>query len=62
VVEPTGANRISEVVRLQKALSGLLIPVDLVVPSQAATNPRCHIPGTLEFTARMQGRVLHDSP
>ena len=61
VVEPTVANRYSEVVRLQKALRGLLIPVDLVVSSQAATNQRCHIPGTLEFTARTQGRVLHDS-
>ena len=61
VVEPTGANRYSEVVRLQKALRGLLIPVDLVVSSQAATNQRCHGPGTLEFTARMQGRLLHDS-
>jgi hypothetical protein len=61
VVEPTVANRYSEVVRLQKALSGLLIPVDLVVSSQAATNQRCHGPGTLEFTARTQGRLLHDS-
>jgi len=61
VVEPTVANRYSEVVRLQKALRGLLIPVDLVVSSQAATNQRCHGPGTLEFTARTQGRVLHDS-
>jgi predicted nucleotidyltransferase len=62
VVEPTVANRYSEVVRLQKALRGLLIPVDLVVSSQAATNQRCHGPGTLEFTARPQGRLLHDSP
>ena len=62
VVEPTGANRISEVVRLRKALRGLLIPVDLVVSSQAATNQRCQVPGTLEFTARTQGRLLHDSP
>ena len=61
LVEPTGANRYSEVVRLQKALRGLLIPVDLVVSSQAATNQRCHVPGTLEFTARTQGRLLHDS-
>ena len=61
VVEPTGANRYSEVVRLQKALRGLLIPVDLVVSSQAATNQRCHGPGTLEFAARTQGRLLHDS-
>jgi predicted nucleotidyltransferase len=62
VVEPTGANRYSEMVRLQKALCGLLIPVELVVSSQAATNQRCHSPGTLEFIARTQGRVLHDSP
>ena len=61
VVEPTGANRYSEVVRLQKALRGLLIPVDLVVFSQAATNQRCQVPGTLEFTARTQGRLPHDS-
>ena len=61
VVEPTGANRYSEVVRLQKALRGLLIPVDLVVSSQAVYNQRCQVPGTLEFTARTQGRLLHDS-
>ena len=61
VVEPTEANRYSEVVRLQKALRGLLIPVDLVVSTQAATNQRCHGPGTLEFAARTQGRLLHDS-
>ena len=61
VVEPTGANRYSEVVRLQKALRGLLIPVDLVVSSQVAYNQPCQVPGTLEFTARTQGRLLHDS-
>ena len=61
LVEPTGANRYSEVVRLQKALRGLLIPVDLVVSSQAVYNQRCHGLGTLEFTARTEGRLLHDS-
>ncbi len=61
VVEPTGANRYSEVVRLQKALRGLLIPVDLVVSSEVRYNERCQVPGTLEFTACRQGRLLHDS-
>jgi len=61
VVEPTVANRNSEMVRLQKALRGLLIPVDLVVSSQAATNQGCHVTRNQEFTARPQGRVLHDS-
>jgi predicted nucleotidyltransferase len=61
VVEPTVANRYSEVVRLQRALRGLLIPVDLVVSSEASYNERCQVAGTLEFTARTEGRVLHDS-
>jgi predicted nucleotidyltransferase len=61
VVEPHVANRYSEMVRLQKALRGLLIPVDLVVTSKARYNERSQIPGTLEFTARTEGRVLHDS-
>ena len=60
-MQPTVANRYSEVVRFQKALRGLLITVDLVVSSQAAYNQRCQVPGTLEFTARTEGRVLHDS-
>jgi len=62
LVEPTVANRISEVVRLQKALCGLLIPVDMIISSQAAYNEHCQVAGTLEFTARPQGRLLHDSP
>ena len=61
VVEPNVASRYSEIVRLQKALRGLLIPVDLVVTSEASYNERSQIPGTLEFTARTEGRVLHDS-
>lgn len=61
VVEPHVASRYSEIVRLQKALRGLLIPVDLVVTSEARYNERSWIPGTLEFTARTEGRVLHDS-
>lgn len=61
VVEPEVASRYSEIVRLQKALRGILIPVDLVVTSVARHNERSLIPGTLEFTARTEGRVLHDS-
>jgi predicted nucleotidyltransferase len=61
VVEPDVTNRYTEIVRLQKALRGLLIPVDLVVTSEARYNQRSQIPGTLEFAARTEGRVLHDS-
>lgn len=61
VVEPELASRYNETVRLQKSLRGILVSVDLVVTSQARYDERCQIPGTVEFTAHRQGRVLHDS-
>lgn len=61
VIEPELSSRYHETVRLQKALRGILMSVDLVVTSQARYNERCRIPGTVEFAAHRQGRVLHDS-
>ena len=61
VVKPELASRYNETVRLQKSLRGILVSVDLVVTSQARYDERCQIPGTVEFTAHRQGRVLHDS-
>jgi predicted nucleotidyltransferase len=61
VVEPELASRYSETVRLQKSLRGILMSIDLVVTSQDRYNERCQIPGTVEFTAHREGRVLHDS-
>lgn len=61
VVEPELTSRYSEMVRLQKALRGVLMSVDLVVISQARFDERCRIPGTLEYAAHREGRVLHDS-
>ena len=61
VVEPELTSRYSEMVRLQKALRGVLMSVDLVVTSEARYNERCRIPGTLEYAAHRDGRVLHDS-
>lgn len=61
VVEPELTSRYTEMVRLQKALRGVLMSVDLVVTSEARYNERCRIPGTLEYAAHREGRVLHDS-
>lgn len=61
VIEPELSSRYNETVRLQKALRGILMSVDLVVTSQARYNERCRIPGTVEFTAHREGRILHDS-
>jgi len=61
VVEPELTSRYGETVRLQKALRGVLMSVDLVVTSQARFDERSRIPGTLEYAAHREGRVLHDS-
>lgn len=61
VVEPEQASRYNETVRLQQSLRGILMSVDLVVTSQDRYNERCQIPGTVEFTAHRDGRVLYDS-
>jgi predicted nucleotidyltransferase len=61
VVEPELTSRYGETVRLQKALRGVLMSVDLVVTSQARFDERSRIPGTLEYVAHREGRVLHDS-
>jgi predicted nucleotidyltransferase len=61
VVEPELTSRYGETVRLQKALRGVLMSVDLVVTSQARFDERSRIPGTLEYAAHREGKVLHDS-
>ena len=61
VVEPEITSRYSETVRLQQALRGVLMSVDLVVTSQARFVKRSRIPGTLDYAAHREGQVLYDS-
>jgi len=61
VVEPSVQSRYAETVRLQRALRGILMSVDVVVTTAEHFRERSAIPGTVEFTAHHQGRVLHDS-
>jgi predicted nucleotidyltransferase len=61
VIQPQVADRYQEMVRLRHALRGLLMPIDLIVTSQAGYDERAQVPGTVEFAARTQGRVLYDA-
>jgi predicted nucleotidyltransferase len=61
VVEPAVNDRYEEMVRLNRALKGLLIPVDLLVVSEQEFECRSSTPGTVEHTARREGRVLYAS-
>ena len=59
VVEPAVSDRYEEMVRLNRALKGLLMPVDLLVVSEMEFEQRSSTPGTVEHTARREGRVLY---
>jgi hypothetical protein len=59
VVEAQVADRYQEMLRLRRVLCRLLMPIDLIVTSQALYDSRAQVPGTLEFAARTQGRVLY---
>ena len=59
VVQPAVNDRYEEMVRLNRALQGLLMPVDLLVVSEQEFEHRSSTPGTVEHTARREGRVLY---
>ena len=60
VVQAEVVSRYAETLRLRRLLKGLLMPIDLVVTSEASFRERSLIPGTLEFRAASEGRVVHD--
>ena len=59
VVEPAIDDRYEEMIRLNRALKGLVMPVDLLVVSDQEFEQRSATPGTVEHTARREGRVLY---
>ncbi|MFM1902433.1 MAG: hypothetical protein RLZZ440_333 [Planctomycetota bacterium] len=59
VVEQVVADRYEEMIRLNRALKGLVMPVDLLVVSEAEFAQRSVTPGTVEHAARREGRVLY---
>ena len=61
VVERTVENRFEETVRLHQALSGLLLPADILLVSEAEFDERSRTPGTLEHAAAKEGRVLYEA-
>jgi predicted nucleotidyltransferase len=59
VVEQVVADRYEEMIRLNRALKGLVMPVNLLVVSEAEFEQRSVTPGTVENAARREGRVLY---
>ena len=61
VVETVVPNRFEEMVRLRRTLDGMLLPVDLLVVSEEEFAKRSQVPGTVEYAAAREGRVLYDA-
>jgi len=59
IVEAIVPNRYEEMIRLNRVLKGLLLPVDLLVVSEHEFESRSRTPGTVEHTASREGRVLY---
>ena len=59
VIKPHVADRYEELVQLNKALRGLLLPVDLLLVSEQEFEERASQAGTVEDAARREGRVLY---
>ena len=59
VIKPHVADRYEELVALDRALAGILMPVDLLLVSEAEFEERAEQAGTVERAARKEGRVLY---
>lgn len=59
VIKPHVADRYEELVALDRALAGILMPVDILLVSEAEFEERAEQPGTVERAARKEGRVLY---
>ena len=53
-------DRVAEMVRLNRVLSPLRMPVDLLVVSEERFYYWSDTPGNIYFTARTEGRVLYE--
>ena len=61
VVEEGVSDRVGEMVRLNRLLRSLDIPVDLLVVSAEKFNYWCDTPGNVYFEAATEGEVLYEA-
>lgn len=58
VIKAHVADRYEELIELDHALAGIIMPVDILLVSEAEFEERSSQPGTVERAARQEGRVL----
>ncbi|MBI4664492.1 MAG: nucleotidyltransferase domain-containing protein [Verrucomicrobia bacterium] len=62
VVKREVEDRVAEIVRLNRVLKGLILPIELVVISERMFEELASTPGTVYFEAKREGEVLYESP
>jgi predicted nucleotidyltransferase len=60
IIKKNLLNRYSEVIRLRRLLSDVLMPIDLIVSTESNFKERSLVPGTLEYRACMEGEILYE--
>jgi uncharacterized protein len=61
IVEPRLENRVAEMVRLNRVVSPLRVPVDLLVVSEEAFEYWSSTPGNVYYQAKTQGKTLYEA-
>lgn len=61
VIKPHVADRYEEIIELDRSLTGILMPVDILLVSEAEFEERANQTGTVERAARQEGRVLYEA-
>ena len=61
VVEPSVVSKRDEMVRLRRLLRPFRVPVDVIVVSEAEFNDWAHLIGTVLYSAKTEGKLLHEA-
>jgi len=61
VIEAEVGDRVEEMVRLNRVLRGLILPVELLVIGEAEFEEWSSTPGNVYYEARREGRTLYES-
>ena len=59
VIKTHVTDRYQELIELDQALTGIIMPVDIVLVSEAEFDERAAQPGTVERAAHQEGRILY---
>lgn len=61
VIEENVVSRYQEILKLRKSLRGIMIPIDLLVISEADFKERSELPSNVYYWANKEGKVIYET-